>query len=174
MLRLYLVCCLCLSLFACRDDVRWMNGTVNGLAPIYSKDSMSREITVKPVRNTTNAGKIYTYNNYLFQNEVDSGIHIINYTDKLHPQKTAFISIPGCTEVAVEDHFLYANNYNDLVVIDISQLPVIKVTNRVPNAFPAVNQMYPPENGYFECVDPSKGRVTGWKRQQLVNPKCQR
>jgi hypothetical protein len=174
MLRLYLLLSLCLCLYSCRDRIQWTSGTVSGFVPIYSKDDLSREVTAESARNTVKGGKIYTYGNYLFQNEIDSGVHIINYEDKQHPQKTAFISIPGCTEVAVEDHFLYANNYNDLVVIDLLQLPTVKITSRVPNAFPATSQMYPPENGYFECVDPAKGIVTGWKREKLTNPKCQR
>lgn len=174
MLRLYLFLSLCFCLFSCRDKIHWVDGPVNGFVPIYSKAELSREVKAVSARNTVKAGKIYTFGDYLFQNEIDSGVHIINYADKQHPQKTAFISIPGCTELAVEDHFLYANNYNDLIVIDLSQLPTIKITSRVPNAFPATSQMYPPENGYFECVDLSKGIVTGWKREKITNPKCQR
>jgi hypothetical protein len=49
------------------------------------------------------------------------------------------------------------------------------LVNRIENAFPQINQEYPPFTGvYFECVDPSKGVVIGWEEKQIDQPKCRR
>lgn len=152
-----------------------ITGQQQTYVPIYSSLDGVNDIAVQPKKLTVEAGKIYAYGNYIFQNDLNTGIHIIDNTDKQNPAKIAFLKIPLSTEVAVKGSFLYTNNYTDLVVFDISSPANPKLVKRVSNVFPSVNQNYPPfTNVYFECPDKSKGIVVDWELKTIANPKCRR
>jgi len=147
--------------------------------PIYSNSSDLKKVTAGSPRTTIKGGKIYTTGKLLFQVESDSGIHVINYADPAHPQKLGFIRSFLCKEVSVKDGFVYTNNFSDLVVIDISDMSHVHEVSRVEGVFPDLALQYPPKSTdfstvYFECPDPSKGIITGWKEQTIKNPKCSR
>ena len=154
--------------------------SVEGYAPVYSQDvSTLKTIKAEPPRTTVNGGKIYTVGNLLFQVELDSGIHIINYTNPSSPVKLGFVKSFLCKEITVKNGFIYTNNLSDLVVIDINNPADIKEAGRTPNVFPDLASQYPPKNSnnqrvYFECPDPKKGAVIAWKIQTINNPKCWR
>ena len=101
------------------------------------------------------------------------GVHVIDNTDPYSPQRIRFLQIPGCRDVAIRGNLLYADNVTDLVVIDISDLNDIALLNRVEGLYPEVDQQTPEAyEGYFECVDPSKGAVVGWETALLDDPQC--
>jgi len=81
-------------------------------------------------------GKIYMAGNYLLINEKSKGIHVINNTDARNPVSIAFLNIPGNTDMAVKNNILYADNYMDLVVLDLSDPTNISLIKRVENTFP--------------------------------------
>lgn len=161
--------------FGCTEPgMGFVNGD-QGFAPVYLAEESVKKIASGVPRQTTLAGKIYAYRNYIFQNDVNTGIHIVDNSNPSQPKKVGFIAIPLSTEVAVKGDFLYSNNYNDLVVFDISKPAEPKLLNRIENVFPAVNQNYPPfTNTMFECAEPKKGVVVRWERRTLVDPKCRR
>lgn len=167
--------------FSCNPDRFGVTPSqVEGYIPVYSRDFTNvKKIIAEPARTTVKGGKIYTVGNLLFQVEQDSGIHIINYADARNPQKLGFIKSFLCKELSVKNGFIYTNNLNDLVVIDINNLNNIREVSRVTNVFPDLALQYPPnENAfrtiYFECPDPSKGVIIEWKKQTIKNPKCWR
>ncbi|MFL5787787.1 MAG: LVIVD repeat-containing protein, partial [Flavisolibacter sp.] len=89
--------------------------------PIYKKLSEIRaEMKLEAAKPLQRIGKIYVYNQYIFINEINKGIHIINNSNPTHPQNTGFISIPGNVDIAVKDNYLYADSYSDIVVLDIT------------------------------------------------------
>ena len=152
---------------------------VEGFVPVYGKSSDLKKITSESARTTINGGKIYTTANLLFQVEPDSGIHVINYADPVHPQKIGFIRSVLCKEVSVKNGFVYTNNFSDLVVIDISDVNHVHEVSRVEGVFPDLALQYPPKSAdlstvYFECPDPSKGIIIGWIKKTIKNPKCWR
>ena len=150
-------------------------GSMMAYVPVYATAQEANSISVEPARPTVKAGKIYAYNQYLFQVEQSEGIHIIDNTNPQQAHKMAFIKIPLCSELAIKSGFLYTNNLNDLVVFNLNNIASPQLVNRIENAFPAISQEYPPfSNVYFECADPSKGIVIGWKQQPVDNPKCRR
>lgn len=108
------------------------------------------------------AGNIFVYNNYIFLSEEDKGIHVINNTDPSNPIIEGFMNIPGNTQIAVKDHYLYANSFIDLLVIDISNIKQPTLSNRILDIFeyatPAVNELYPVADVYKD-----RGVVIGWK-----------
>lgn len=176
---LTITACLCMMLAAgCRDQSAGV-GEVNGYVPIYVPENTAKEISFSTQpRATVNAGKILVLGNRLFQVETGAGVHVINISNPSNPVKLGFISIAGCSDVSAKGNELYANNYNDLVVLagTASFTPgVPPVLKRVANAFPKAMNNYPTQRGvYFECPDASKGFVVGWQQAVINNPKCRR
>ena len=156
--------------------------SAEGYAPIYSKDvALLKSIKAEPARTTINGGKMYTVGNLLFQVEQDSGIHVINYANTASPQKLGFIKSFLCKELAVKNGLIYTNNLSDLVVIDINNPSDIREVGRTPDVFPDLATQYPQKTAtnqfariYFECPDPAKGIVIGWKKETITKPKCWR
>lgn len=143
--------------------------------PIYLSTEIAHKVEILPPKAIVNSGKIYALGNYLLQVEKDSGIHVIDYSNRTAPQKIGFIRSFYCSEMAVKNNHLYINNLSDLVVLNISNiLQPVEVT-RVKNAFPAMSAGYPPQqNVFFECPDPAQGIVVGWKTERRDYPKCYR
>lgn len=160
-------------LIACGRESRNVAPSL-GYAPIYGS-ATSRVVSYSSAEPTKFPGKIYAYNNYAFQVEQGKGIHIINNTNPQQAAKIGFINVAGCTEISIKANYLYTNNVNDLVVINISNISSPFVVNRQQNAFPAIDQTFPPFDGVvFECPDPSKGIVIGWEQKTIQNPNCRR
>ena len=87
-------------------------------------------------------GKIYLYNKYIFLNEPGFGIHVIDNSDPSNPKNVSFIYIPGNVDLAVKDHYLYADAYSDLVVFDIADPAHAVVKEFKNNVFPWQNRFY--------------------------------
>src|SRR5437868_12585443 len=83
--------------------------TYSFLQPVYkSKTEVYANIKSNPARGIENPGKIFLYGNYIFLNEVDKGVHIIDNSDPANPVVKAFIDIPGNLDIAVKGNTLYA------------------------------------------------------------------
>ena len=165
-----------LFFFSCttRNNTLVVNPS-DGYAPVYANITDVMKIALDSGKTTQAPGKLYTVGNFIYQNDINTGIHIINITDRKHPVKVAFLQVPFSTEVAVKGNSLYTNNLRDLVVFDITNKSKPQLVKRIENVFPFVDQRYPPfSNVAFECPDPSKGIVIRWERKTLANPKCRR
>lgn len=153
---------------------------VTGMVPVYTQNTTAlKQISGTTPKTIVNGGKIYTAGNLLFQVELDSGIHVINYANPQQPQKVGFIKSFLCKEVTMKNGFIYTNNLSDLVVIDISDLNNVHEVSRVADVFPDLALQYPPKSNplqpvYFECPDPSKGTVIRWESKTIHQPKCWR
>jgi hypothetical protein len=160
---------------SCYPDSNRNTGDVFAYVPVYAQQAELNEIsTVTPIP-TKKAGKIYAYGNYIFQNDINKGIHIVDNSSPSNPVKVAFINIPFSTEIAIRGSFLYTNSVSDLVVLNISNPLQPSVVKRVKDAFPLINQQYPPVNNtYFVCPDAKKGIVTDWVLELVKNPACKR
>jgi len=164
-----------LILFSCDPKPGEIPVPMETYVPVYASMSDVQQISVEPEKATINAGKIYAYQNYIFQNDLYSGIHIIDNSDQHNPVKVAFLSLPLNTEMSIKGNYLYANNYTDLVVFDVTNPARPKFIKRVAGVFPPANQEYPPyTNIYFKCVDKSKGIVVRWEKQNIPTPNCRR
>ena len=144
-----------------------------GYKPIYMDYNNVKNIaSMRPV-NMVNTGKIYLYLNYIFINERGRGVHVIDNSNPHNPRNIKFISIPGNYDISIRNNILYADNTTDLVAINITNLDSVFITKRIPNVYQSYSQMFPDfVNGYFECVDTTKGFVVGWYKTMLNNPKC--
>jgi hypothetical protein len=113
-------------------------------------------------------GKIYFKDNYIFVNEFQEGIHVIDNANPAAPQILNFIEIPGNIDIVVRGNILYADSYIDLVAIDISDPANPVEVDRYENAFPNV---LPPMEDYTYPVyglDFSKGVVVGWETRDVT------
>ena len=146
---------------------------ITGMRPIYLIGEPWDAITVQEPQPIKNLGKIYYKDNHIFVNEVNKGIHVIDNTDPYNPNPIKFIKIWGSKDIAIQGNILYADNITDLVAVDISDLDNIEVTKRVTELYGLEQSSYP-ENyqGYFECVDATKGTVIGWEEADLMTPEC--
>lgn len=105
--------------------------------PVYRTHAEVRaNIRNNPSKTIERPGKIYIRGNFIFLNEVDKGIHIIDNSNPAAPRNIAFIDIPGNMDMAVKGNMLYADFYSDLVAINISDPQHVAVTKFTENVFP--------------------------------------
>lgn len=90
----------------------------------------------------TSRGKIYLYKHYLLVNDPGKGIHVIDNSDPTQPNPVSFINIPGNYDMSVKNDILYADNYVDLLAIDISDMNNIQIKNRVESIFTNFNNNF--------------------------------
>ncbi len=149
-------------------------GHTPAYVPVYGPvDETSNKISIGPAREVTKAGKIFVIGEKLFQVEDGAGIHIIDYSDRTKPRRLAFLTVPGCREVASKGGAIFTNHFEDMVVLDLSAYPEVKEASRIKDVFPGNKRYLPPEHGYFyECPDPAKGSVVRWEKKSIKQPNC--
>jgi len=105
--------------------------------PVYKKLSELRSaVQSQPAAAVVNTGKLYIRDKWIFLNEQNKGIHVINNSDPSHPVKTSFINIPGNFDMYVKGNTLYADLYCDLVAINIADPAHIAVSKYLTKTFP--------------------------------------
>lgn len=137
--------------------------------PVYkSLEEIRADIAIEDARTLESPGKLYFYGDYVLINERNEGIHIIDNSDSANPQNISFIAIPGNVDMAVKDGFLYADNYIDLLTINISDPTTPQLVKRTEDVFPP--QGIHPELGLIvayeeaettlevDCFDPRFGQ----------------
>jgi hypothetical protein len=132
--------------------------------PVYtSRSAALASINGNPAQGIDSAGKIYINGPYIFVNDINKGIHVIDNRDPAHPVQTAFISIPGNQDIAIKGNTLYADMYDALLAIDISDLHHVKITGQLPHLF--VMRQY--VNGHMITDD---SVITGWTKKLTRTP----
>lgn len=125
--------------------------------PVYKLPSDVRVgMSVQSPRVLHEPGKIYVYGDYLFINERNEGIHVIDNADPANPKPLAFWSIPGNGDMAIRGNYLYANQYVDLLTIDISNFQNPQILCRSESAFQPYG--FDPQQGYL--IDYVQSEVT--------------
>lgn len=135
--------------------------------PVYKTNLEVRaNIKSNEPKNILHAGKLFIYGNYIFLNEIDKGIHVIDNSNPASPRNVAFIDIPGNLDLAVKDNVLYADLYGDLVTLDISNPLNVAVKKYSEGVFPY--RQY----GFGFSNDTSKIIVDWQKRDTVVSDVC--
>ncbi len=150
----------------CVKDTCTKTYTYTYFQPVYKTTAEVRaNIKSNAPKAVTNPGKIYIKDNYIFLNEVNKGIHIIDNTNPATPKNFAFIDIPGNVDIAVKGNIMYADFYTDLVAMDISNPLNISVTKFVNGVFP--------ERFYYGFNVDSTKVVYDWiKKTETVEYNC--
>ena len=100
------------------------------------------------------------YGNYIFLNEVNKGVHIIDNTNPVNPVIKSFINIPGNVDIAVKGSTLYADLYTDLVVVDITD-PLNATLKKV------VTKVFPERVYAAGFVYDSTKVIVGWTERKI-------
>lgn len=87
-------------------------------------------------------GKIFTIGQYIFVNEIDRGIHVIDNANPASPKNISFINIPGNMDMSVQNNTLYADSYGDLVAMDVTDVSNVTAKKFVSNVFPDRSYYY--------------------------------
>lgn len=125
--------------------------------PIFKTAAECRiDIQAQAPRPLAKPGKLYYFDHYLLINELREGIHVIDNSDPAHPTPVAFWSIPGNIDMAVRGHYLYADQYMDLLTIDIQNLQSPQMLCRRQNAFTMLG------------FDPQRGWLVGYDEREIT------
>ncbi|MCY7421498.1 MAG: hypothetical protein LH478_07120 [Chitinophagaceae bacterium] len=107
------------------------------MTPVYkTNEEVRANIKNSPAKEVQHPGKMFVLGNYIFLNEVDKGVHIIDNSNPAKPVNKYFVNIPGNIDLAVNGTTLYADLYSDMVTIDISNPASIVVNKVIEDAFP--------------------------------------
>lgn len=111
--------------------------------PVYKTLTQARaDMKSGPAQPLKNTGKLNVFGNYIFLNEVNEGIHVIDNTNPSAPKNIAFINIPNNMDLAVKGRYLYADSYSDVVVFDISQPASVKPVAFMDNVIKDKNRYW--------------------------------
>jgi hypothetical protein len=131
-----------MSLFllpGCLDDKCQEEVTYYNAHPVYKTlEEIRVGIENEAPRELEKPGKIYFYEDFVLINEQYQGLHIIDNSSPENPQNLGFLNIPGNIDMAVQNGILYANNYIDLLAIDISDPLDAKLESRTEYMFPPI------------------------------------
>lgn len=137
--QLFVFLLLGLGLTSCLEDQCDATWVYTRYDPVYVTNAEMRQpIEQRSARELENPGKIYYYQDVLLVNEYREGIHIIDNRDPSNPQFLSFIDIPGNVDMAIRNHVLYADNYVDLVALDITDPKNPVYLSRTEDVFPSM------------------------------------
>ena len=129
--------------------------------PLYkTKAEVRANIKNNSPKEISDPGKIFTIGKYIFLNEINKGIHVIDNTNPSSPKNIAFIDIPGNMDLAVSGNILYADFYKDMVALDISDPLNITITKFIEGVFPFRYDGAPVEGSQMVRVDYIKRDTT--------------
>ncbi|GIV34672.1 MAG: hypothetical protein KatS3mg031_2207 [Chitinophagales bacterium] len=158
-------------LAGCMKDKCTTHYTYQIYEPVYLDYAQLRQpVASEAPRALKHPGKIYILGGFLFINEVNEGVHVIDNSNPAAPVNKAFISIPGNVDIAVRSNILYADSYVDLVAVDITNPENVAEIKRLENIFPQRIA----DLGYY-YADSEKGVITGWRltdKTQVIDIPC--
>ncbi|MFN5021024.1 MAG: hypothetical protein ACK5GP_05175, partial [bacterium] len=143
----------CCMLQGCVKDQIMTRTTV--YRPEYkTKEEVRANIKSSHPIELTAPGKLFYKDGYVFLNELNKGVHIIDVRNPASPTNIAFVHVPGAVDLAVRGNILYADMYTDLVAIDITDPKAVQLKTVVPGVFP---------ERYYSSFIPEKDMViTEW------------
>ena len=131
--------------------------------PIYLQPGDIDKIESLAPREVRNPGKIYLHHDLILVSELELGVHVFDNRNPRAPVPLAFIAILGNHDLLVRESatgtVLYADNYNNLVAVEISDPRNIRVLKRLKDVFSAFYPQYEAEAG--------KGFLVGYEEGEL-------
>ena len=108
-------------------------------------------------------GKIWIYNDFILLVEQYKGIHILDNSDPSSSTTVAFIQVDGCTDIAVKNGIIYANNAVDIIAIDgKTDFGSIEVVSRNKNVLPTVSSPEDWNDYYYTDQMPDDLIIVRW------------
>jgi len=169
MKAVFLFLTICFIVSSCNTEHDGHSGL--GMQPTYVTIAQLNEIGNIEVQPIEQSGPIYLKGDFFFMTENKKGIHVFDIADEEQEEALTFISIPAITDFTIDNNYLYADSWRDLITIDIADIYNVQFLSRQKNVIDPV--LFPLlYNGPFECVDESKGAVVGWEEIELNNVFC--
>ena len=126
---------------SCTQDLCDRSTTYLRYDPVYVQvDEIRQDIRIEEPRTLKNPGNLYYYKDYILINERREGLHIIDNQNPDSPENIAFVKIPGNVDMAVKNGVLYADNYIDLLAIDIDTPSEPQMISRTEDVFNSLGQ----------------------------------
>ena len=178
---------LCLLLASCslfKDEIiddREMVDVAYFIPQYETTEQLAAKVTVESPKDYAEAGKIVTYQNYIFINKPNEGVHVVDNSNPAAPVNLHFINIPGSLDLTIIDDHLYSDMFSALVVFDISDVTQPDLIEDFTveevfyyNPYRTLDTSIRPEGGYtytqYESIDNSRGIVTGWEVEIRQEP----
>lgn len=159
------------TFFSCED--KDMELVTVAVPELMSKSEFRKSVKIKAPQPITQTGKIYIYNDYVFVNDVNKGVHILDNSNPKLPQSAAYIEIPGTEDISIKNNILYADSATDLVVFDISNINNVKFLERLEDVFEVYNYQVPTEAESVEWgnYNYETDIIVGWTVKQELREK---
>ncbi len=151
------------------------NETATFAVPVVKTLSSIRDnVSVMGQRQTNSDGKIYVAENYLFYIAKEQGVHVFDNHNPASPVNIAFINLEGVHDIAVKGNYLYADNFVDLLVFDISDIGNILLVQTIENSI-VFNPSYPETAEFFDYqIYANQGEIiTGYRLETRNRPQGQ-
>ncbi|MEY4933918.1 MAG: hypothetical protein RIS64_277 [Bacteroidota bacterium] len=147
------------------------------LTPVYADSVAIHQMVVESPRPLKNTAKIYYKDSTIYIIEKDSGIHVIDNRIPANPLPIRFIKLAGCADVAMQGNIMYADNFTDLVVMNLANPNQPTLVRRIKGMYPAMADgkpaiRYQSNYQYYQCIDSTKGKVVGWNTGIRDTTKC--
>jgi len=160
-----LILILALAVTSC-EDKRLQTYKAN--VPVYmSYKELRTTLKISEAEELLKPGKIYFKDQYMYINEYQKGIHVVDLSDPESPEQKVFIEIPGNVDMAIRNNVLYADSYLDLLLIDISNPLQPAEIKRIEELFEYVIPPYDPEYPLDE-IDQEKGVITHYEVKEIT------
>ncbi len=124
------------------------------------------EVKVTSAKQTASDGKVYVTAKHLFYIAKESGVHIFDNSNPAAPLNIAFISLEGVHDIAVKGNYLFADNFVDLLIFDISDINNITLMKTVENTIEFM-PVFPEDVVYYDTNGVDIGTdhvVVGYKK----------
>ncbi len=163
--NLILLVALGLIITSCQDKTMQ---TFMANVPVYmSYENLRTPLTVSGGKELNKPGKIYFKDQFIYINEYQQGIHVVDLSDPKNPTPIAFIEIPGNVDMAIRNNVLYADSYVDLLLIDISNPLKPQEIKRIEKLFeyviPPYDEQYP-----LDEIDQEKGVIITYEVEEIT------
>ena len=136
--------------------------------PLYmTYDELRSSFKVGAEQALEKPGKIYFKDNYMYINEYQKGIHVVDLSDPENPDRKVFIEIPGNVDISIRNDVLFAESYVDLVLIDVSDPSQPIFIKRIEDMFEYVIPPYDYDYPLDE-IDQDKGVITGYELKKIT------
>jgi len=162
---LLIISALGLMLSSCED--KRLQSYLANVPQYMSYEDLRSSFKVSEEQPLEKPGKIYYKDNYMYINEYQKGIHVVDLSDPENPEKKAFIEIPGNVDISIRNEVLYAESYVDLLLIDVSNPSSPLLIERLEDLFEYVIPPYDWEYPLDE-IDQDLGVITGYEIKKIT------
>jgi hypothetical protein len=151
-----------------KEQAKFAVPTLKSLAGIRGN------VSVSSARQTNSDGKIYVAEHYLFYIAKEQGVHVFDNTNPAAPVNIAFINLEGVHDISVKGNYLFADNFVDLLVFDISNIQNITLVRTIQNSI-GFNPAYPDDAEFYDFTVVASGDeiITGFTIETRDRPEAQ-